>query len=261
MKRPLVIFAISLILGISASYLAESNVVFILVIILITLLLIEVRIKFKINLIIIGTVLCFFIGSIEFFCFDLSLSSKYKDITAGIDTVYGYIASEPDIKQNKVNYIINSHKFVHNGKTKNVSGNILLTVYKDKDIDFIEYGKEVEVTGTLALAQGRRNPSGFDYRRYLIKAGVSAVIYARSTSISVGKTSNANPLINLGISIKEKIVNIIDSSLPKEQAGLLNGMLIGVRSGLTNDIQDAFSDAGLTHIMAVSVIQSYRKLI
>ena len=37
-----------------------------------------------------------------------------------------------------------------------------------------------------------------------------------------------------------------------EQAGLLNGMLIGYTDGLDKDLQNAFSDAGLSHIMAVS---------
>jgi len=47
-------------------------------------------------------------------------------------------------------------------------------------------------------------------------------------------------------------VHVIERSLPRQQAGLMNGMLIGYRGGLTDGVKEAFSDAGLLHIMAVS---------
>ena len=43
--------------------------------------------------------------------------------------------------------------------------------------------------------------------------------------------------------IKGRIINIIDISLPRQQAGLLNGMLIGYREGLSQEVTDAFCDS------------------
>lgn len=252
MKKPLVIFAVSLILGIFVSYFAESKIFFILPIISIVFAVIILIFKVKAKLIIIITVLFFIIGSIEFFWCDSISSSKYKNISTGIDIVFGYIDSEPDIKDNKVNYVINSNKIIHNGKTIYINGKVLLTINTENKEYFFDYGRKIEVTGTLIVPNGRRNPGGFDYRKFLAKNGISATVYAQSISAETGVTTNKNGFISFGLDIKNKIVNVINKSLPKEQAGLLNGMLIGVREGLNDDVKKAFSDSGLTHIMAVS---------
>jgi competence protein ComEC len=54
------------------------------------------------------------------------------------------------------------------------------------------------------------------------------------------------------LEIRSRIVGVLEKSLPKEQAALLNGMLIGYTKGMDEKMTGAFSDAGLTHVMAVS---------
>jgi competence protein ComEC len=252
MKRPLLIFAVSFITGIFVSYFAESKIFFILPIISILTAELILIFKVKIKFIITGTVLFFLIGSIEFFWCNSINESKYKGISSGVDTVVGYIDSEPDIKDNKISYIINSNKVIHNGKPLYISGKVLMTISKENTEYIFDYGKNIEVTGTLIIPQSRRNPGGFDYKRFLAKDGVSATIYAKSISVEKSSVKNESSLISFGVNLKNKIVSVINKSLPKKQAGLLNAMLIGVRENLDNDVKEAFSDSGLTHIMAVS---------
>ncbi|MFA6308554.1 MAG: DNA internalization-related competence protein ComEC/Rec2 [Clostridia bacterium] len=252
MKRPLLIFAVSFISGIFVSYFAESKIFFILPIISILTAAILLIFKVKTKFIIAVTILFFIIGSIEFFWFDSINESKYKGISSGIDTVVGYIDSEPDIKDSKVNYIINSNKLIHNGKPLYINGKVLITISKKNNECFLDYGRKIEVTGTLIIPQSQRNPGGFDYRRFLAKNGVSATIYAKSIFINRSTVTSQLSLISFGINLKNKIVSVINKSLPKKQAGLLNAMLIGVREDLDNDVKKAFSDSGLIHIMAVS---------
>jgi len=75
---------------------------------------------------------------------------------------------------------------------------------------------------------------------------LSAEIYTRRKNVK------GNIFVKAGLSIRERIVNVINQSLPPQQAGLLSGMLIGYREGLSEEVEEAFSNSGLTHLMAVS---------
>jgi len=52
----------------------------------------------------------------------------------------------------------------------------------------------------------------------------------------------------VGISLRKRITNTVKMCLPKEQAALLSGMLIGYTEDMSDDMSNAFSDAGLSHI-------------
>ena len=131
-------------------------------------------------------------------------------------------------------------------------GRILLTTLLKDDTDILEYGREVSFEGTLTQPQGVRNTGGFDYRRYLAQKGVGASVFAYPYTIEMDSGKRENFLVQAGFSIRDRIVSVINNSLPHQQAGLLNGMLIGYREGLSEEVQTAFANAGLTHIMAVS---------
>ena len=86
----------------------------------------------------------------------------------------------------------------------------------------MEYGREVSFEGTLTQPQGVRNPGGFDYRRYLAQKGVGASVFAYPYTIEMDSGKRENFLVQAGFSIRDRIVSVINNSLPRQQAGLLN---------------------------------------
>ncbi|NTV90692.1 MAG: DNA internalization-related competence protein ComEC/Rec2, partial [Clostridiales bacterium] len=85
---------------------------------------------------------------------------------------------------------------------------------------------------------------------YLAGKGVAARVF--SLNIKHGGRSKAIWPVRVGRELNESITRIMEECLPKQQAGLLAGILTGNREGLGDTVKDAFSAAGLTHIMAVS---------
>jgi len=77
-------------------------------------------------------------------------------------------------------------------------------------------------------------------------------LFLLSAEIYTRRKRKGNIFVKAGLSIRERIVNVINQSLPPQQAGLLSGMLIGYREGLSEEVEEAFSNSGLTHLMAVS---------
>ncbi len=254
MRRPLCLFCIALIIGIIFSNYFSSFFIICLSIsfILIAISAFQRKIS-KINFyILIGVVLFYSLGAFQVYYFNNIKINELSDYTDKPVEIHGYVYSLPEIKDDKVIYRISTQWIKNKGESHKIKSIILLTTLKDKNLKIIDYGSQVIVKGKLNIPRGQTNPMGFDYRKYLAQNGISATVFARYYNISIEEGINENILVKTGFLIRERIVNVIKASLPQQQAGLLNGMLIGYRKDLSDEVEKAFSDAGLTHIMAVS---------
>lgn len=252
MKRPLLLYSISLAAGILAVDLLCSPAALISLLILICLITIFLCYAFRrCAFLFLGLAVFFIIGSLEYF---LAENANYKKFSAysGLEvSISGIVDSEADIRDNRIIYTIRTDEVIFEGRVRKIKGKIQLTTVK-RNSAIYEYGTGIHISGQLNLPAGRRNPGGFDYRRYLAGSGISASIFALKDNIEIATGKHGYLLIRLGLYLRHRIVNVINKSLPPKQAGLLNGMLIGYKDGLSDEVQADFSSAGLSHVMAVS---------
>lgn len=254
-KRPIVSFCIMLIIGILTAFLSNSLVVSISLMVLIGACFYGfIKIRGGEFFVPVGMLIFFLLGSLEFLYVD-QLQLRVLDEFDGKEvTVKGHIVSEPEVKGERVTYIVrvNSMKQGYNGTFVKSKGKIMLSTLTSKEGSLFDYGRELVFEGVLQQPKGVRNPGGFDYRRYLAQKGVGASVFSLAYAIEPGEGKKGNMLVQTGLKIRQSIIAVIEKSLPRQQAGLLNGMLIGYREGLSDEVEEAFSNAGLTHIMAVS---------
>lgn len=253
MKRPLFWFSISLIFGIlcakttglagfvvaSIIFIGAASVVFLW--------------KYKAHaLFFAGILLFYFSGAFEYTLFDHINTGKFIDMAGEQVAIKGFICSEPDVRELKINYTIKVDEITLPSGKRNIKGKILLTVLKNNESVIYEYGSRLEVKGVISIPKGVRVPGGFDYKGFLARSGISATIFAKNDDIALMPGKGGNALVIAGLEIRSRIVGVMEKSLPKEQAALLNGMMIGYTAGMDENMTDAFSDAGLSHVMAVS---------
>jgi competence protein ComEC len=253
MKRPVCLFSLWLILGVWLG--STVNLLwFILISISITVLSAIIFTKvFKAPLfIIMGVLLFYFAGAFEFMCIDRINTEKFLQFSGEQVRVKGFICSEPDVREHKIIYQVRVSEIHWSKGQMNTGGNILLTTLRNSETRIYEYGSSIEAGGQLTIPKGRRAPGGFDYRRFLAKSGVSATLFAKNEDIVIGRDKGGNALVKIGLGIRSRIVDVIERSLPKEQAALLCGMLVGYTAGMSEEAVNAFSDAGLSHLTAVS---------
>lgn len=254
-KRPVVSFCFMLIAGIITAYLSDSLFCIICVFVLLAICAYAFKLLQGKRIFATAAMLLFFLlGALEFFyCYDVQLE-RFSVFDDNDVTVKGFIASEAEIKEGKVSYIVDAFSVMkgYRGEFQNIKGKLLLTVPLNEESTIYPYGTEITFEGILSRPQEVRNPGGFNYRRYLAQKGVGASVFSYPYAISIGKERKVNLLMQAGNYIHKRIIYVIENSLPSQQAGLLNGMLIGYRDGLSDKVQEAFSNAGLTHIMAVS---------
>jgi competence protein ComEC len=126
------------------------------------------------------------------------------------------------------------------------SGRLQLSVYGMAP-PLVE-GQRVGVDARLHAASGFRNPGGFDYAAALRRAGISVVATTRAERI----TALEEPAPPWHARIKRRALAAMADALPPASAALLGGLLLGERTDLPREIDDAFRRAGVYHVLAVS---------
>jgi competence protein ComEC len=113
------------------------------------------------------------------------------------------------------------------------------------------YGQEVTLGGTLEAPASFIGDNGntFDYPNYLRVQGVSMLLMqALLEQVAPAKLS----LYGVLFTIKHVFEASIARTLSAPTASLLEGVLLGERRGLPQDMTDAFVAAGLIHIVILS---------
>ncbi|MGI5840377.1 MAG: DNA internalization-related competence protein ComEC/Rec2 [bacterium] len=108
-------------------------------------------------------------------------------------------------------------------------------------------GDRIRLTGEIELAAAAANPGEFNYRAYLLRHGVQAVMRADAAERLVG-TGPAS----LAFAWKNSLMRINTLTLPPDYAALLSGMLYGAREGVPVGLADRLRKTGATHIITVS---------
>ena len=254
-RRPVVSFCIMMITGVTAAFLTDSAAVVIgLFILFSTILFTSATVRRKGKAVPCLMLAFFLLGAAEFMAADHRRTSSFAGYDGEHVVIRGIVVSEPEIKGRKVSCIVRTQAVKKAGESgfTDTNGKVMLsTLFSDSGIMF-DYGSTITFEGRLTIPGGARNPGGFDHDLYLAQKGAGASVFAYPDDISAGERTGGNFFVRLGLLIRKRIVHVIERSLPRQQAGLMNGMLIGYRGGLTDGVKEAFSDAGLLHIMAVS---------
>ncbi len=117
--------------------------------------------------------------------------------------------------------------------------------------DQLEYGDEFELTGETFLADARRNPGGFHYRRYLAENGVHLCM--RAVEIHKLARGKANPVSQFLHSLKKKIRHSFSAgSIDEKKQSFLRAIILGERREVGEEFLEALRRTNTMHILAIS---------
>ncbi len=112
------------------------------------------------------------------------------------------------------------------------------------------FGQSVALEGELTLPRRPGNPGEFDYRAYLTRRGVAALFDAY-TREDLGRPAGPS-LTGPALALRRRLGAAVKAHLPATEAALLEGIVFGGSRGLPPEVEKAFRDAGVFHILAVS---------
>lgn len=165
----------------------------------------------------------------------------YLDRTAVIE---GSIANDPERRDTSLRAAV----AVSSINAKSGSGTLLVQLPRDTELT---YGERVRVRGLLVEPQPFETAGGriFDYPAYLRVRGISAVMpHASLQDSEPGDWSVQGWLYAL----KHSFESSIERVFPEPDGSLLEGILLGERRGLPQDLSDAFIRSSLIHVVVLS---------
>ena len=110
-----------------------------------------------------------------------------------------------------------------------------------------EYGQQIRLRGKLKTPPENED---FSYRDYLAAKNIHS--YMTNAEITTLPGNGGNPIVRALYVFKEKSYNNIYRLFPDPESSLLAGILLGVDTGLSRDLQQAFKNTSTAHIIAIS---------
>jgi len=188
--------------------------------------------------------LCAALGAARFIVAPHAIPTAFVPLLTTNVSLTGTVVADPDVRDT------NQHVTILIA-TSSASTKIL--AYAPLYPPFV-YGEKVTVSGTLESPEPFATDGGrtFDYKNYLAKDGIFAVItraYIKEDAPPSGMTSR---ILGALFGAKHAFVNGLDAALPEPAASLAEGLLAGGKQGLGDALIAAFTVAGLLQIVVLS---------
>lgn len=179
---------------------------------------------------------------------ELKTSSKNKIKVR----VSGYVLQEPDIKDAKQKLTLKASSVKVGEKTLRIEEKLLITT---NQYPRFEYGQKISVLGELLEPENFKD-SDFDFKSYLAKDQIFTLMSYPSIETGDFSLSVSEQLKITLFSKIFKIKNLFETSISKNiaepNASFINGILLGSRTQIPDDIKKQFSRTSTSHILAIS---------
>ncbi|MBN1922371.1 MAG: DNA internalization-related competence protein ComEC/Rec2 [Anaerolineae bacterium] len=175
--------------------------------------------------------------------FDAGHVSTYNGATAV--TLTGIVTGEPDARATYIHLPVTAENLrLSNGAEIAVRGQVLV---RASPFTPACYGDRIAVTGALETPPAFEE---FSYRDYLARRGIYTLV--REGRVEILASHQAGRVREILYRFKAHALATVLRLLPEPQASLLAGILLGVESGISEELNAAFSATGASHIVAIS---------
>jgi competence protein ComEC len=173
---------------------------------------------------------------------DPNLVAHYND--GGWVTLDGTVQGYPDVRDTWTNLKLKAESIDREGEAHPVRGTILVRAPRFPEV---HYGDRLRVSGLL---QTPPELEDFSYRDYLARQGVYSLI--NRPQIAKIESGQGSPFWAAIFAAKDRARDAIARLVPDPEASLLQGILLGIRSGIPADLYDDYNATGTSHIIVIS---------
>ncbi len=132
-------------------------------------------------------------------------------------------------------------------------GEFVLYFSKDSLSEKLKYGDRILFQKPLQLIKNSGNPGGFDYAQYLAFQQVYHQVYLKKNEWILLNNNKASIFKSALFKTREYVIRTIENYIVgANQSGLAKALLIGYRVDLEKDLVQAYSNAGVVHLIAIS---------
>ncbi|OGO40110.1 MAG: DNA internalization-related competence protein ComEC/Rec2 [Chloroflexi bacterium RBG_16_57_8] len=173
----------------------------------------------------------------------------------GVLEVKGTVSRDPEVGSEATRLHLSGSEISIAGKWCEVSGTALTYVPRYPEY---QYGDVLIVKGRLAgKPPGSADWSDLsdtsdrsDYWDYLANQGVYSIM--SYPSVEVLERGTGSPFLGWVYSLRNRMSDTLARLLPEPHASLAQGITLGLRTNMPQDLKDDFSRTGTTHVLAIS---------
>ena len=154
--------------------------------------------------------------------------------------LYGYIYAMEEKNGRSILYI------------KSTEENRSVICYLSEEVSSLQslkIGYQVIIKGKVRRFEAASNDGQFDVRKYYAGMGIS---YSMTNCAYEVMMKKPWPVRQGLFVIRKKLAHSLDALLSEEDSGVLKAMLLGDKSGMTEEIKGLYQRTGIAHIVAVS---------
>jgi competence protein ComEC len=158
--------------------------------------------------------------------------------------ITGTLVEPPDYRDDYTNLRLEVSS-VDTGDRNLPAGGLILARVSNNQV--FHYGDMLRLRGKLKTPPENEE---FSYRDYLAAQQIHSYMSSAEVTFLPGRGGN---LVSAALyQFKEKALENIYRLFPDPESSLLAGILLGVDTGLTRELQQAFKNTGTAHIIAIS---------
>lgn len=173
-------------------------------------------------------------------------NKEYKEIYDKLESIEVLKFNGVVIENKEEKQYYNKYKVkVKIGDNKKIN----LYLMADKNVN-LDYGDKVIFEGTYIRPEVQRNYKGFDYSEYLKQLNVYGKV--KCTEIELLEKRQDNRIFQISSEIKTNIIEKVNYIFDRERSAILLGLILGDKTGIEENIQENFRNAGISHILAIS---------
>ena len=165
----------------------------------------------------------------------------------GSVTLQGVVAEDPQWIAAGQRVLLAAERMAVNGTVRRADGAVLVTLppYPARS-----YGDRLALTGALKAPPEAERPGQFDYRAYLARKRVFSLMEPEAAKLV--SSNNGSRFWTALLTARDRARRVLLRELPEPQSSLAVGILLGLQASIPDDVSNAFSVTGTSHILVIS---------
>ncbi len=161
-------------------------------------------------------------------------------------TVEAVIIEPPDRRDTYINLRLDSQLLYSEEEATFIPVKGLILARVSTSTSF-SYGDRIELQGHIVTPPENDE---FSYRDYLAHQGIYSYMAFPTTRLV--QRGQANPILAALYAFRQHALDLVYFVYPDPEASLIGGILLGVQSGIPQNVQEAFRVTGTSHIIVIS---------
>jgi competence protein ComEC len=162
----------------------------------------------------------------------------------------GTLIREPEKLPNRSRWIFRSERLWHPTGAEDIGGDILLSL-RNVHREW-RFGDRVRFWLRPQIPRDAGNPGGFNYATYLARREIYAVGFLDSDAdveLVARRTGGVGGAVE---SLRREMRRYIERSFSHDNGALLKALVVGDMSGISKEIRESFTAAGVNHVLSIS---------